>query len=61
VASADGTSLTPYEDTALTVGGEINKLAFNVAMGRDFAGVFLNRSRRSLNNQRVGISLSASR
>jgi hypothetical protein len=39
VASADGTSLTPYEDTALTVGGEINKLAFNVAMGRDFAGI----------------------
>ena len=39
VASADGTALTPYDDTALTVGGEINKLAFNVAMGRDFAGI----------------------
>jgi hypothetical protein len=39
VASADGTTLSPYEDTALTVGGEINKLAFNVAMGRDFAGI----------------------
>ena len=39
VASADGTTLTPYDDTALTVGGEINKLAFNVAMGRDFAGI----------------------
>jgi hypothetical protein len=23
----------------LTVGGEVNKLAFNVAMGRDFAGI----------------------
>jgi hypothetical protein len=39
VASSDGTSLTPYEDVALTVGGEVNKLAFNVAMGRDFAGI----------------------
>jgi len=38
-ASADGTSLNPYFDVALTVGGEINKLAFNVAMGRDFAGI----------------------
>ncbi len=39
VASADGTSLEPYSDVTLTVGGEINKLAFNVAMGRDFAGI----------------------
>lgn len=39
IASADGTSLAPYADEALTVGGEINKLAFNVAMGRDFAGI----------------------
>ncbi len=39
VASSDGLSLAPYTDTALTVGGEINKLAFNVAMGRDFAGI----------------------
>lgn len=39
VASRDGLSLIPYWDVALTVGGEINKLAFNVAMGRDFAGI----------------------
>lgn len=38
-ASSDGTSLIPYEETALTVGGEVNKLAFNVAMGRDWAGI----------------------
>jgi membrane-associated phospholipid phosphatase len=38
-ASSDGTTLTPYLDAALTVGGEINKLAWNVAMGRDFAGI----------------------
>jgi len=39
VASADGLSLLPLDDVPLTVGGEINKLAFNVAMGRDFAGI----------------------
>jgi hypothetical protein len=39
VASRDGLSLVPYNGGALTVGGEINKLAFNVAMGRDFAGI----------------------
>lgn len=38
-ASSDGLSLLPFGDIALTVGGEINKLAFNVAMGRDFAGI----------------------
>jgi hypothetical protein len=38
-ASSDGLSLIPFDDIALTVGGEINKLAFNVAMGRDFAGI----------------------
>jgi hypothetical protein len=39
VASDDGLSLSPYTGPALTVGGEINKLAFNVAIGRDFAGI----------------------
>jgi hypothetical protein len=39
VASDDGLSLNPYTGPALTVGGEINKLAFNVGMGRDFAGI----------------------
>jgi hypothetical protein len=39
VANSDGTKLLPYTDTALTVGGEINKLAFNVAIGRNFAGI----------------------
>jgi hypothetical protein len=34
----DGLSLMPYEGQ-LTVGGEIDKLAFNVAMGRNTAGI----------------------
>ncbi|MBV8817473.1 MAG: vanadium-dependent haloperoxidase [Acidobacteriaceae bacterium] len=39
VASADGLSLQPLNNVSLTVGGEINKLAFNIAMGRNFAGI----------------------
>jgi hypothetical protein len=39
VASADGLSLLPYKGPALTVGGELDKLAGNIALGRDFAGV----------------------
>src|SRR3954468_9399059 len=39
VASADGTSLVPYVGAPLTVGNELNKLASNVAVGRDASGV----------------------
>ncbi len=39
VSSDDGLSLNPYTGPALTVGGEVNKLAFNVSIGRDFAGI----------------------
>lgn len=38
-ASADGQSLTGYTGSDLTLGGEINKLANNIALGRDWAGV----------------------
>ncbi|MED4785272.1 vanadium-dependent haloperoxidase [Brevibacillus choshinensis] len=37
--SADGLSLLPYSGTPLTIGGELNKLAANIALGRDTAGV----------------------
>jgi hypothetical protein len=37
--SADGLSLTPYTDTPLTIGGELNKLAFNIPMARNWAGI----------------------
>jgi hypothetical protein len=37
--TADGLALTPYSGPDLTVGGELNKLAVNVALGRNFAGV----------------------
>lgn len=39
VASADGLSLLPFDGQALTVGGELDKLASNIALGRDFAGL----------------------
>jgi hypothetical protein len=39
IASADGSSLVPYSGPALTVGGELNKLAANIGMGRAFGGV----------------------
>jgi membrane-associated phospholipid phosphatase len=39
VASGDGLTLTPYSGPDLTVGGELNKLAANIALGRDTAGV----------------------
>jgi len=38
-AAADGLSLLPCGDHIPTVGEELNKLAFNVAMGRNFAGI----------------------
>jgi hypothetical protein len=37
--STDGLSLVPCHNYSPTVGDEIDKLAFNVAMGRDWAGI----------------------
>ena len=39
VPDASGTVLTPYVGDPLTVGGELNKIASNVANGRNIAGV----------------------
>lgn len=39
VAAPDGLSLVPWQGADLTVGGELNKLASNVAIGRNIAGV----------------------
>jgi hypothetical protein len=38
-ASDDGLSLVPYSKSKLTIGNELNKLASNIALGRDLAGV----------------------
>jgi hypothetical protein len=37
--TTDGLSLVAYSGPDLTVGGELNKLAANIAMGRNFAGI----------------------
>ncbi|MBI3304336.1 MAG: vanadium-dependent haloperoxidase [Deltaproteobacteria bacterium] len=39
IASAAGLALVPYTGPALTVGGELNKLAINIGFGRDAAGL----------------------
>ncbi len=39
VPSADGTALLPYNGPPLTVGNELNKLAANVAQGRNALGI----------------------
>jgi hypothetical protein len=39
VPSSDGLALLPYTGPDLTVAGELNKLAANVAVGRNIAGV----------------------
>jgi hypothetical protein len=43
VPSDDGLSLQPWKGAPLTVGGELHKLAFNMAFGRDTAGVHFRR------------------
>ncbi len=39
VASTDGLALQPWKGADLTVGNELDKLAANIALGRDFGGV----------------------
>jgi hypothetical protein len=39
VASSNGLTLLPYSGSPLTIGGELNKLASNIALGRDAAGI----------------------
>ena len=39
VVNADGTSLIPYDGPPLTIGGELNKVASNVANGRNGASI----------------------
>jgi hypothetical protein len=39
ISSADGTNLESYSGSALTINNELNKLAANISIGRDTAGV----------------------
>ena len=38
-SSPDGLRLEPYTSAPLTIGGELDKLAYNIAAGRNFAGI----------------------
>ncbi|HEX6901547.1 MAG TPA: vanadium-dependent haloperoxidase [Thermoanaerobaculia bacterium] len=58
VPAPDGLSLAPYTGPALTVGGELNKLASNVAIGRNLAGVHWRSDTRE--SMRVGEALAIS-
>jgi len=51
-ATADGASLEPWRGEALTLGGEIDKLAANIALARDAAGVHFRSD--SVRGLRVG-------
>jgi hypothetical protein len=54
----DGLALQPYPGPALTVGGELNKLASNIATGRNIAGVHWRTD--SLNSLLAGEALAIS-
>lgn len=58
VPTPDGLALQPYPGPALTVGGELNKLASNIATGRNIAGVHWRTD--SLNSLRAGEALAIS-
>lgn len=60
-ASADGASLDAWTGEDLTLGGEINKLASNISIGRDAAGVHYRSDGIDGMNlgERVGLSLLA--
>jgi hypothetical protein len=52
VASPDGMALQPWRGGELTIGGELDKLASNIALGRDFAGLHFRSD--SLSGMRLG-------
>ena len=51
-ATPDGLALEPWKGEPLSVGGELDKLAANIAFGRDFAGVHYRSDGR--NGMRLG-------
>jgi hypothetical protein len=51
-ANAEGSALEPWQGESLTLGNEINKLASNIALGRDAAGVHYRSD--SIQGLRVG-------
>jgi hypothetical protein len=58
IPNADGTALVPYDGSPLTVGGELNKVAANVAIGRNGAGVHWRTD--AINSMRLGEEVAIS-
>ena len=58
VPTPDGLALVPYTGPALTVGGELNKLASNIATGRNLSGVHWRTD--SIESMRAGEALAIS-
>lgn len=56
--STDGLSLAPYAGQTLLVGNELNKLAANISLGRDIAGVHWRSD--GIQGMRLGESLAIS-
>lgn len=56
--NANGLSLSPYKDAELTVGGELNKLASNIAFARNAAGVHWRSD--AINGLRLGEAVAIS-
>jgi membrane-associated phospholipid phosphatase len=56
---ADGASLQAYVGSSLTVGGELDKLASNISLGRDWAGVHYRSdgTQGMLLGEQVGIAI----
>jgi hypothetical protein len=57
--SPDGLSLLPCADYAPTINDEVNKLAFNIGMGRDWAGIHFRSDTAAglVLGEQVGISI----
>ncbi|HEV7786052.1 MAG TPA: vanadium-dependent haloperoxidase, partial [Thermoanaerobaculia bacterium] len=58
VPTADGSALVPFTGAALTIEGELNKLASNIASGRNIAGVHWRSD--SFNSLRIGQAVAIS-
>ena len=58
IPNASGESLEPYAAGPLTIGDELNKLAANIALSRDAAGVHYRSD--SLNGLRLGEAVAIS-
>lgn len=58
IPTPDGLDVVPYQGAPLTVGGELNKLASNIATGRNIAGVHWRSD--AMNSLRLGEELAIS-